>query len=247
MNLYIHFIAFNKMSETDNIVENISVDDVKQINEECVNTLTSKLNEIKLEYDKILNVLDDVRQHLVSKSDQLENLMCAVQSYSGSMHVAINRTTATIEALNNNISNGIPRNGSSNKSMSVASNASSMSSVSNNRVSKRAVSINVLFSQTFRLFEGDNVIEAPDLASIIEKYESNNKINLREIMDINNLLDDNERAKFDDSWNKLKKESDKTPKKKASLVWGIVKNNKEFHRKFEAFKTHFCESSENKV
>lgn len=231
-------------------LEVTSISEVRQINEECINKLSAELKEIKLEINKGTLQLAELKKLWETKEQQIETLMCSLQSYSASIHTAMNRVTSSIDTINNNISNGIPRNGSSNsKSASVSNNNNSSVSVSSSgtRTTKRAVSINVLFSYVFRLFDGDEVNEAPDLASIIEKYESNNKVNLREEMDLNNLLNDDERAKYFDSLNKLKKESDKTSKKKASLVWGIAKNNKDFHKKFEAFKTHYCESSENKA
>jgi len=226
-----------------------NADEVRDINQACINELVTKLQEIKIEHVKVLDSLTDIRHLLESKVEQIETLMCSVQCYSASTHTAINRVTSSIETLNNNLSNGIPRNGSSNNSKSVSLASSVSSSVPNNsnKVTKRMVSINVLFSYVFRLFEGEVVNEAPDLTSIIEKYESNNKINLREVMSIDTLLNEDERNRFNESWNKLKKESDRSPKKKASLVWAIAKNNKDFHRKFEAFKTHYCESSENKA
>jgi len=232
--------------ESESKLEVASISEVKQINEECINKLTTELQEIKLEVRKATMHLDDTKKLLEAKEQQIETLMCSLQCYSASIHTAMNRVTSSIDTINNNISNGIPRNGSSNsKNASVAN--SSVSVGGSARVTKRAVSINVLFSYVFRLFDGDEVNEAPDLASIIDKYENNNKINLREEMDLGILLTEDERAKFNDSWSKLKKETDKTPKKKASLVWGIAKNNKDFHKKFEAFKTHYCESSENKA
>lgn len=255
MNLYIHFYIASELTIMETVeptkLEVTNISEVRQINEECINKLSSELKEIKLEFSKGISQLSELKKLWEAKEQQIETLMCSLQSYSASIHTAMNRVTSSIDTINNNISNGIPRNGSSNSKSASVSNNNNNSSVSvsssGTRSTKRAVSINVLFSYVFRLFDGDEVNEAPDLASIIEKYESNNKVNLREDMDLNNLLNEDERAKYFDSLNKLKKESDKTPKKKASLVWGIAKNNKEFHKKFEAFKTHYCESSENKA
>ena len=230
----------------ENRLDTAHIEEVKSINDKCVDELTKELQEIKLEYGKVLVELNDIKARLESKEQQIENLMCSVQSYSASMHVAINRATSSIDTLNNNLVMGcLPKNGSS----SNASKSMSVSSVVNSgpRVTKRAVSINVLFSYVFRLFEGDEVNEAPDLEAIIEKYNINNKVCMKDIMNINNLLTEEEFVKYNESLNKLKKETEKTPKKKASLVWAIAKNNKEFHKKFEAFKTHYSESSENKA
>ena len=249
MNLYIHFILFiNNMSD-DNKIEVVGISEAKEINDSFAKELLSKLEALSLDYKKTSDSIEEIQKTLISKSNEIEGIIHAIQLYSASIHIAMHKTSSSIDVINNIISTvGMPRNNSSQGASKNVSNNNNSSSIvgSNFKPTKRAVSINVLFSYMFRLFEGEEVNEAPDLASIVEKYESNNKINLRELMNIDNLLKDEDRAKFDESWNKLKKESEKTPKKKATLVWAIAKNNKEFHKKFEAFKTHYGESSENK-
>lgn len=239
------------MSENKEIptLEVVGIDEVKSINEDFAKEILNKLESLKLDYQSLTNSMDEIKQHLYKKSEEIEGIMHAVQTYSGSIHLAMNKTSSSIDVINNVINTvGMPRNSSSHgPSKSVASNNNSSIS-SSVRSSKRATSINVLFGYVFRLFEGDEVGEAPDLASIIEKYENNNKINLREIMQVDALLkEDSDKQKFEESWGKLKKESERTAKKKATLIWTLAKTNKDFYKKFEAFKTHYGECSENKA
>jgi hypothetical protein len=235
---------------SDDKLEVVDISEVKNINDNFIKDIDNKLSCLLSDYKTLSTTLEDIHKLLLSKTEEIENVMGAIQMYSGSIHIAMNKTSSSIDVINNIINTvGMPRNNSSQgASKNNNSNISNSSSIVNGgyKITKRKVSINVLFSYVFRLFEGDEVNEAPDLASIIEKYESNNKINLRETMDINSLFDENDKAKFDEGWNKLKKESEKTPKRKATLVWTVIKQNKEFHKKFESFKNYYAESSENK-
>lgn len=247
-------VSSNEVSSNE-VPQVVGIDEVKYINDSFAKEILNKLESLKLEYQTLTTSMDDIKKHLIDKSEEIENIMHAVQTYSGSIHIAMNKTSSSIDVINNIINTvGMPRNtsshGASKSSVSSVSNNNSsiINSSSGARSTKRAVSINVLFSHVFRLFAGDEVIEAPDLAAIIEKYESNNKINLRELMHIDVLLkEESDKLKFEDSWNKLKKDSEKTAKKKATIIWPIAKLNKDFYKKFEAFKTHYGESSENKA
>lgn len=234
----------------------VPIDEAKTINDEAMNLLAEKLNKVlELEScikETIQNNHNQLLEMTSNLNDEIMSITNMLQIYSTSIHTAMHKTMSSIDVINNTINTvGLPKNGSSNKSAAGSNNNNNASSVGGGTVSakstKRNISINILFAYVFRLFQGDKVEEAPDLQSIIEKYESNNKIDLHDILKVENMLTTEEdRQKFDADWNKLKKESDKTNKKKAVIIWGIVKKKSEFAKKFESFKQYYCESAENR-
>lgn len=234
----------------------VDVSEAQKINDEVINILNDKLIKV-LEMDNEINErIKTNHQELTNMTSKLNEEITSItnmlQVYSASIHTALHKTISSIDVINNTINNvGLPKNNSSNKSTGSSAASGTVSANNNNsnaapKSTKRNISINILFSYVFRLLEGDRVDEAPDLQSIISKYEENNKINLRSILSVDSLLDAEEKERFEADWAKLKKESDKTNKKKAGMIWAMVKRKQEFSKKFESFKQYYCESSENR-
>jgi len=228
----------------------VPIDETKTINDEAMKTLSDKLVNILEMEANIKDTIQRNHEQLVDMTTKLNEEIVGItnmlQIYSASIHTAMHKTMSSIDVINNTINTvGLPKNGSSNKSASNNNNSASVSSTPAKNV-RRNISINILFSYVYRLVEGDDVKEAPDLQSIIEAYELNNKVDLRKMLEMDNLLDPEEKIKFDTDWNKIKKESEKTNKKKASIIWALVKKKPGFSEKFGSFKQYYCESAENR-
>lgn len=223
--------------KSENNIENLDV--VESENKKFLDALTEKMSQLLIKHENLGKDILEIKD--------------MIQLYSGSIHTALLKTTCSIEVIQNSINTGgitiNNKNSSNNNNSSAVSNNGSGSGVATIiKSNRKALSINVLFSCIWRLLFTDESINDVcgdvDLKEIIKNYEDKNQLNLTSILSYDNLTDD-QRKSYDDSINSIKKEADKTSKKKANIMWSIIKNDKDKFEKFKSFQNYYKETFNN--
>lgn len=228
------------MSSNENIdVPNIeNLDIVESENKKFLDELTEKMSQLLIKHENLGKDILEIKD--------------MIQLYSGSIHTALLKTTCSIEVIQNSINTGgitiNNKNSSNNNSSAVSNNGSGSGVTTIIKSNRKALSINVLFSCIWRLlFTDENIDDVcgdVNLKEIIKNYEDKNQLNLTTILSYDNLTDA-QRKSYDDSINSIKKEADKTSKKKANIMWSIIKNDKDKFEKFKSFQNYYKETFNN--